>query len=109
MGLMYLLTTYGVETARGCFFIRCVKSFSRYGVGRSFRHLLLLSDFISRQGVLSSFCIKEKASSASHLQRMSFERASYTTNAVSFSSEERFTSPASRISYGGIIGLNLGL
>lgn len=71
-------------------------------MSRSTRHLLLLTDVITCDGVVTKFIGRDTSGDACQLLRMSFENATYITIPSSVSSyKEKILSPTARIIHGG--------
>lgn len=99
------LSTLGVENARLNYLFNCTTSFSMYGVNRSTRQLSLLTDFITRQGIVVCMTGKECMTTSSQLHRMTFENANYISHQMAVATfYERVLSPSSRIIKGALVG-----
>ncbi|KAL0271516.1 UNVERIFIED_CONTAM: hypothetical protein PYX00_008585 [Menopon gallinae] len=92
---------YGIEAAARIIVNELKEVFSVYGITVNPRHLLLIADFMTHQGVFTSFSRMGMVWSASPLQQMTFETTvAFLKDALNNSKTDALNSPSSRIMVG---------
>ncbi|MEW5311505.1 MAG: hypothetical protein WDW38_003214 [Sanguina aurantia] len=105
-----MLTTYGVEAARGTLMHEVQSVFAAYGIGVDPRHLSLIADFMTHQGGYRACNRIGISSCVSPLLKMSFETAAaFLTDATLKGSVDDLRSPAARLVVGRVVELGTGV
>lgn len=92
---------YGIEAAARIIVNELKEVFGVYGIVVDPRHLLLISDFMTHQGVFTPFSRMGMMWSPSPLQQMTFETTiAFLKDALNHSKTDALNSPSSRIMVG---------
>lgn len=104
-----VLTTYGVEAARGAIVRELQAVFGGHGISVDPRHLTLLADFMTRGGGYSPFNRNGYRSNPSPFMKMSFETTvGFLANAITDGDWDDLEGPSSRIVVGRVNKMGTG-
>lgn len=105
------LMCLGVEAARASILIEVKSVFDAYGISIDPRHLMLIADFMTREGTYKPFNRHGMKSSGSLLQKMCFESCfTYLKEGVVFGDSDMIKNPSSELCVGKhvSVGTNFG-
>lgn len=104
-----LLTTYGVEAARAGIVLELQSVFGGHGISVDPRHLMLIADYMTRDGVYQAFSRMGYRNAASPFMKMSFETTvGFLRDAVLYGEPENLRGPSARIVAGALGGMGTG-
>lgn len=102
--------TYGIEAARNVIIKEVQDVFKVYGIHIDARHLSLIADYMTFEGVYKPFNRIGIESNPSPFQKMSFETSThFLRSATAFGQPDDLGSPSSRIVVGRVIGQGTGM
>lgn len=83
--------------------------FGAYGIGVDYRHLSLIADYMTFEGMYKPFNRIAMESSASPLQKMSFETTmTFLRSAALHGTKDTLLSPSARLVTGRVVGVGTG-
>ena len=104
-----VLVTLGVEAARSVIVTEVRRVFGMYGINVDPRHLSLIADFMTQEGGYRACNRIGIESSASPLQKMSFETAMhFLVDATLHGQRDALKSPSARIVMGQVVEMGTG-
>ncbi|KAL3868878.1 hypothetical protein ACJMK2_041634 [Sinanodonta woodiana] len=102
-------STYGIEAANKVIIQEIKTVFAAYGIEVDYRHLSLLADYMTFEGTYKPFNRIALESSASPLQKMSFETTMhFLVNASIQGREDNLKSPSSQLVVGRVVSCGTG-
>ncbi|KAF9762782.1 DNA-directed RNA polymerase I subunit rpa1 [Nosema granulosis] len=105
-----IYTTFGVEAARECIINEIINVFEVYGIEIDIRHLMLIADYMTRNGEYSPFNRYGLDQSNSPLQKMSYESCfSYLKKASEFHLSDNLDTPSAALTVGLPIKVGTGV
>ncbi|KAK3058134.1 hypothetical protein LTR09_001212 [Extremus antarcticus] len=103
------LTHYGVEAARAAIVRELQGVFGGHGIQVDVRHLMLIADYMTRDGAYQAFSRMGYRGSTSPFMKMSFETTvGFLRDAVLEGEEEELKGPSARIVVGGLGRMGTG-
>ena len=104
-----ILTTYGVEAARSSIVNEIQAVFGVYGINVNTRHLLLIADFMTRNGTYTPMNRIGMRASPSPFLQMSFESTvAFLTRATEEGMVDNHQSPSSSLVFGSVPKIGTG-
>ena len=104
-----ILIRYGVEAARATIVLELQRVFGGHGISVDPRHLTLIADYMTRDGVYQAFSRIGYRSNVSPFMKMSFETTlAFLKDAMLAGEVERLTGPSARIVTGRLSGVGTG-
>ncbi|XP_077865105.1 DNA-directed RNA polymerase I subunit RPA1-like [Saccoglossus kowalevskii] len=104
-----MAATYGIEAARKVLIKEIQEVFKAYGIHVNARHLTLVADYMTYEGVYRPFNRFSLQSSASPLQQMSFEQSmTFLKQATIDGSCDQLKSPSARLAVGRVVSGGTG-
>ena len=104
-----ILTHYGVEAARAAIVRELQSVFSGHGISVDVRHLTLIADHMTRDGVYQAFSRMGYRGNTSPFMKMSFETTvGFLRDAVSEGDWDELRNPSARIVVGGLGNMGTG-
>ncbi|KAK5168732.1 uncharacterized protein LTR77_006041 [Saxophila tyrrhenica] len=104
-----ILTHYGVEAARAAIVRELQGVFGGHGIQVDVRHLMLIADYMTRDGAYQAFSRMGYRGSTSPFMKMSFETTvGFLRDAVLEGEEEGLKGPSARIVVGGLGRMGTG-
>ncbi|XP_055332265.1 DNA-directed RNA polymerase I subunit RPA1-like isoform X2 [Paramacrobiotus metropolitanus] len=101
---------FGIEAAAKTIIRECNSVFGAYGIDVNYRHLSLVADYMSRDGVVKAFNRLAIASNASPFQKMSFETSmNFYRDAVVNGARDTLQSPSAQLVIGERVRVGTGL
>jgi DNA-directed RNA polymerase I subunit RPA1 len=92
-----------IEAARNGLVQQIHKVFSHYGIGVDFRHLYLVSDYMTLQGVITPMSRAGMQHNTSALLKMSFETTmKFLTDACLFNNYDNLNTPSGKLVCGRV-------
>ncbi|EJW03320.1 hypothetical protein EDEG_02328 [Edhazardia aedis USNM 41457] len=96
----------GIEACRSVIVNEIKTVFNAYGITVNIRHLLLIADFMTKEGIYKPFNRYGLAHSQSILQKMSFESAfKFIKEGVLFNEKDTLQTPSANIIVGNAVNL----
>lgn len=107
--IAHILTHYGVEAARGAIVRELQGVFGGHGISVDPRHLTLIADYMTRDGVYQAFNRIGYRGNTSPFMKMSFETTlAFLRDAVSEGDFDDLTNPSARIVAGRVGKIGTG-
>ena len=104
-----LLLNYGVEAARACIVRELQSVFGGHGISVDPRHLMLIADYMTRDGVYQAFSRNGYRNAVSPFMKMSFETTvGFLRDAVLNGDAENLKGPSAQIVVGGLGSMGTG-
>ncbi|CAI4231731.1 unnamed protein product [Auanema sp. JU1783] len=101
--LNLILNQYGVEACARAIVTEMANVFGVYGIDVSKRHLSLTADYMTFTGIIAPFNRGAMSSSASPLQKMTFETTiAFLRESILHGQEDHLTSPSARLVVGSL-------
>ena len=104
-----LLLTYGVEAARAGIVLELQGVFGGHGISVDPRHLMLIADYMTRDGVYQAFNRMGYRNASSPLMKMSFETTvGFLRDALLYGEQEPLQGPSAKIVAGTLGAMGTG-
>uniref|UniRef100_A0A158Q757 DNA-directed RNA polymerase subunit n=1 Tax=Elaeophora elaphi TaxID=1147741 RepID=A0A158Q757_9BILA len=108
--LNMIYNNYGIEACVRALVKEIIRVFTPYGIDVNWRHLTLAADYMTFTGRIQPFSRSAMSSSASPLQRMTFETTiAFMRDALINGDDDYLMSPSSRLVIGGLLRGGTGI
>ncbi|XP_064604874.1 DNA-directed RNA polymerase I subunit RPA1-like [Liolophura sinensis] len=104
-----IANVFGIEAASRVLIKEITSVFGAYGIKVDYRHLSLIADYMTFEGVYKPFNRTAIESSASPLQKMTFETTmTFLRSAALHGTKDTLLSPSARLVTGRVVGVGTG-